>query len=97
MLLIKIEPNQDGIYHELHEREGATENFMGDGWLIVPDELHDEVWECVGCCDLIIENDELVGIVAKERPIPPEPPEPEPYTNSQEFITGMMEGVKNGN
>ncbi|MCL2814386.1 MAG: toxin-antitoxin system toxin subunit [Oscillospiraceae bacterium] len=95
MLLIKIEPNADGFYHELQERPSAEENWLGDGYLIVPEHLYDAVWECVGCCNLIIEDGELVGITPKERPAPPEPEPERGLTNIQlTELLGMMVGAK---
>ena len=70
MLIIKIEPNLDGYSHQLQEQDWQTENWLGDEWLEVPDELREKVWNCIGCCDLVIDDEELVDVAPKEPPAP---------------------------
>ena len=48
-------------------REG--ENWEGDEWISVPEELEAKAFEYAPWCDLVIENDVLVDIASVERPL----------------------------
>lgn len=64
MLIIKIFPNEDGS-HTLEAQSHRQEVWM-DGYIEAPTHLYDAIDACSGYCDLIIENNVLVGIVAHE-------------------------------
>lgn len=73
LTIVEIESREDGG-HSLQSQSNRTECWL-EGWVTVPDELRDAVWECAGYCDLDIQDGVLVGITPRERPpLPPDPP-----------------------
>ena len=56
--------------------------------IAVPPELERAAWDCVGYCDLDIQDGKLVGLTPRE--LPPRP-EPEPQTPSAEERLGLLE------
>lgn len=68
LTIIEIEAREDGG-HGLQSQSGRTECWM-EGWIAVPEDLADQIWDTGGYCDLQIENDVLVGIIPREKPVP---------------------------
>lgn len=75
MTIIEINAHEDGS-HNLQSRNGAV-RVWEDGYLEVPAHLEAKVWESLGWCDLVIDEETgaLTDIIPTEKP---EPPEPEP-------------------
>ena len=48
---------------------------LAEGWIAVPPELEQTVWDCRGYCDLTIQDGVLTAVTPGT---PPAPPEPEP-------------------
>lgn len=68
LTIIEIEAREDGG-HGLQSQSGRTECWM-EGWIAVPENLADEVWDTGGYCDLDIQDGVLVGITPREKPVP---------------------------
>ena len=68
-----------------------NDNWMGDGWALVPPELEAKAWAFAPYCDLVFDGDELMDITDNGTRPPEPPPEPEPDTSA--FILGLMEGL----
>lgn len=75
MTIIEINAHEDGS-HNLQSRNGAV-RVWEDGYLEVPAHLEAKVWESLGYCNLVIDEETgaLTDIIPTEKP---EPPEPEP-------------------
>ena len=77
--------------HRVHSQSHRKGNWLGEGWLEVPQHLEPEVWACCGYCDLTVEDGTLTGIVPRERP------EPEgEETLSAEEVTALLEEMSGG-
>lgn len=78
MTIIEINAHEDGS-HNLQSRNGAV-RVWEDGYIEVPAHLEAKVWESLGWCELVIDEETgvLTDIIPGEKPEPPEPPEPEP-------------------
>lgn len=88
MFIIKVEPEESG-FHLFQSQSHRTECWE-EGYIAVPPELESQVMECMGWCDLTIEDGVLTGIT----PIPrPDPPEPEPQPASDTEILNILLGV----
>ena len=68
MTIIEIEARSDGG-RGLQSQSHRTKCWL-EGWIAVPLELEQEVWDSFGYCDLDIQDGVLVGITPKERPTP---------------------------
>lgn len=90
MTIIKLDPQESG-QHMLESQSHRTSCWM-DGWISVPDELEEAVWDCEGWCDLNIEGGVLTGITPKERPEPKKQIEPTQLDRieAQTAYTAMM-------
>ena len=66
LTIIEIEAREDGG-HALQSQSGRTECWL-EGWIAVPEELADTVWNCMGYCTLDIQDGVLVGVVPGEVP-----------------------------
>lgn len=75
MTIIEINAHEDGS-HNLQSRNGAV-RVWEDGYIEVPAHLEAKVWESLGWCELVIDEETgvLTDIIPGEKP---EPPEPEP-------------------
>ena len=73
LTIIELEPRADGG-HGIQSQSHRTECWL-EGWVAVPEELTQAVWDCGGYCELTLEDGRLVGITPTEKP---EPPAPEP-------------------
>lgn len=83
MLIIQIEPLESG-QHCLESQSHRTSCWM-EGWIAVPPHLKTDVEECMGWCDLTIENGVLTSITPIERP-----PEPEPEPSDKEVLDTLL-------
>lgn len=90
MTIIEINANEDG-FHNLQSRNGAV-RVWEDGYLEVPAHLEAKVWESLGWCDLVIDEETgaLTDIIPTEKP---EPPEPEPGEATLEERVGNIESA----
>ncbi len=70
MMIIKIEATETGL-HLIQSQSHRPECWL-DGYIEVPKELENEVMQCNGYCDLTIEDEVLIGIMARPDLIPTE-------------------------
>ena len=84
LTIIKIEPEPWGA-HLLQTQSHRTENWMGEGWIAVPETLEAALYACGGYCELEIRDGALVGLTPTARP-----PEPEPAPTAQEDAEAML-------
>lgn len=82
MTIIQIDPLETG-QHPIQSQSGRRACWL-EGWIAVPPLLEQAAWDCVGYCDLDIQDGKLVGLTPRERP---PKPEPEPQPPSEEDIT----------
>ena len=89
------------------ERGPAPRKWMGEDWAEVPPELEDEVWDCLGYCDIVLgdlvipaptEDDPEATETIKDGLVvsimarkPPKPPKPEP--TAEERMTALEEAI----
>ena len=64
MTIIQILPNENN-QHSLESQSHRTECWI-DGYIAVPQELEKKVWDCMGYCDLVINDGVLTDILPKE-------------------------------
>lgn len=81
LTIIEIEAREDGG-HGLQSQSGRTECWM-EGWIAVPKELEDTVWNSGGYCKLDIQDGVLIGVTPIEKP--------EPVPTPQEMISNLKE------
>ena len=86
LTIIEIKAREDGG-HGLQSQSHRTECWL-EGWIAVPPLLEQAAWDCVGYCDLDIQDGKLVGLTPRERP---PRPEPEPQPPSAEERLGLLE------
>ena len=67
MTIIKILADENNL-HSLESQSHRTECWL-DGYIAVPQELEKNVWDCLGYCDLVIEDGVLTDILPKEIPV----------------------------
>ena len=75
LTIVQKEALENGMHRLL--AQGNREECWLDGWVAVPKELEDAIWDCGGWCDLTLEEETLIEITPTQRPSMPEP-EPEP-------------------
>ena len=85
LTIIEIAAREDGG-HGLQSQSHRTECWL-EGWIAVPEELTEAVWESGGYCELDIQNGGLVGITPTERP-----PEPEPEPTVEDVFNVLLGG-----
>ena len=85
LTIIEVAAREDGG-HGLQSQSHRTECWL-EGWVAVPPELEQAVWDCRGYCELEIQDGVLTGVKPGE---PPAPPEPEP---TQEDRLSALEGA----
>lgn len=83
MTIIKQE-KVNGL-HPVQKQSGRTKNWMGPGWVEVPEQLAARVFACGGYCELVFEGGKLVDIVPTQRP-----PEPTPAPTHEEDIDALL-------
>ena len=68
MTIIKILADENNL-HSLESQSHRTECWL-DGYIAVPQELEKKAWDCMGYCDLVInEDDVLTDILQKDIPV----------------------------
>ena len=72
MTIIKILADENNL-HSLESQSHRTECWL-DGYIAVPQELEKKVWDCMGCCDLVINDGVLTDILPKDIPVDIEQP-----------------------
>lgn len=90
LTIIELNARPDGG-HGLQSQSHRTECWL-EGWVAVPQELTQAVWECGGYCDLTLDKKgNLTAITPKERPEPeePEPTEEEKLRSDVDYIAAM--------
>ena len=90
LTIIEREPRADGG-HGVQSQSHRTECWL-EGWVAVPEELCQAVWECGGYCGLELTGEgELVGLTPVERPPEPlpAPTEAERLRADVDFIAAM--------
>ena len=85
LTIIEVAAREDGG-HGLQSQSHRTECWL-EGWVAVPPELEQAVWDCRGYCELEIQDGVLTGVKPGE---PPAPPAPEP---TQEDRLSALEGA----
>lgn len=78
LTIIEIEARSDGG-HGLQSQSHRKKCWL-EGWVAVPEELTQAVWDCGGYCELTMEDGVLTAITPTQRP---DPPEPEPTAGEQ--------------
>ena len=73
LTIIEVTAREDGG-HGLQSQSHRTECWL-EGWIAVPPELEQTVWDCRGYCELTITDGVLTAVTPGT---PPAPPEPEP-------------------
>ena len=66
MTIIQIESENN--QHILESQSHRTECWL-DGYITVPTELEQKAWDCMGYCDLVINDGVLTDIIPKEIPV----------------------------
>ena len=89
MTIIELTPRADGG-RGVQSQSHRTQCWL-EGWVEVPRELTQAVWDCGGYCELTLEEGRLVGITPTERPRPPapEPTETERLRADVDFLAAM--------
>lgn len=87
LTIIEREARTDGG-HGLQSQSHRTENWAGPGWVEVPPQLEQAVWECCGYCDLILEGGRLVGVTPCARP-----PEPEQEPTELDYLRADLDFI----
>ena len=88
MTIIEINAHEDGS-HNLQSRNGAA-RVWEEGYIAVPPRLEAKVWESLGWCELVIDEETgvLTDIIPGEKPEPPEP-EPSELEKLQAKVDGL--------
>lgn len=66
MTIIQIEPLETG-QHPIQSQSHRHSCWL-EGWIAVPKNLEQKVWDSLGYCNLIIENNKLIDIEVLEKP-----------------------------
>ena len=79
--------------HVVEWRADAGENWMGEGWAVVPEELRDAALSSGGACEITLDEsgETVVALTATERPAspPPEPTQAEIDRADLEYVAAM--------
>ncbi|WP_297213839.1 toxin-antitoxin system toxin subunit [uncultured Flavonifractor sp.] len=70
LTIIEIAARPDGG-HGLQSQSHRTACWL-EGWIEVPPQLEQAVWDCRGYCQLEIQDGVLTGVVPGQPPAPPE-------------------------
>ena len=71
MTIIKQE-KVNGL-HPVQKQSGRTKNWMGPGWVEVPEHLVSTAFSSGGYCELVLEHGALTNLVITQQPPQPEP------------------------
>ena len=79
---------------QIQSHRTPDENWMGDGWICVPERLKNAVELHAPYCTLSVENGVLVGITPIEKPVPElAPPTPEEKLRADVDYLAALQGV----
>ena len=70
MVIIEIKADKDG-FHNLQGQDGRSENWMGDGWAVVPTEMQQAAFSSCGFCTITVRNGVVTSLVPVARPPAP--------------------------
>ena len=84
MYIIKIEAMENNLH--LIESQSHRKSVWMDGYIEIPSKMVEEVTATDGYCDLIIEDDVLIGVTPTEKP-----PAPKPKTTLDERVSSLEE------
>lgn len=81
--------------HAVEWQDAATENWMGEGWVVVPPELEAAAQDCGGFCELTFDKQgALVGLTPTEKPALPDPePTPAERLRADVDFLAALQGV----
>lgn len=85
MTIIEIQARSDGG-HGLQSQSGRDSCWL-EGWIEVPPQLEQQVWDSLGYCTLDIRDGKLVGITPTTRPEPE--PAPAAGPTAEERLTAL--------
>lgn len=87
-----INKKSKGIQSQSHRAPG--ENWEGEGWISVPEELEAACMSAAPWCELVVEGGKLTGIVPlpKPEPEPASPSEQERLEALEQAMLAVMEG-----
>ncbi len=89
--ILKITADSSGR-HSVESQNHRTACWM-EGWVAVPDSLVEKVVDCGGCCDLVMDGENLVDVVPHQRPeVQSKPSEMEQLRSDVDYLS-MMTGV----
>ncbi len=92
LTIIELNARPDGG-HGLQSQSGRTECWL-EGWVAVPKELEQAVWECGGYCELTVEEGVLTAVTPTEQPAQPEPePTEEEQLRADVDYLAALQGV----
>ena len=88
LTIIKVDANESG-QHDI-QSQGTRHRVWEDGYIEVPAHLEAKVWESLGWCELVIDEETgvLTDIIPGEKPEPPEP-EPSELEKLQAKVDGL--------
>ena len=66
LTIMELKAREDGG-HGLQSQSHRTECWL-EGWVAVPEELAEKVWNCGGYCEPVLEEGRLVDVVPGQRP-----------------------------
>lgn len=90
MTIIQISPFETG-QHPIQSQSGRDLCWL-EGWIEVPPQMEKDVWDCLGWCDLDIQDGKLVSITPTERPTPDiEPIKQQKITQSKIDLAAYLE------
>ena len=72
LTIIEVAAREDGG-HGLQSQSHRTACWL-EGWVAVPPELEQAVWDCRGYCDLTLTDGALTGVPPGTPPAPPAQP-----------------------
>lgn len=98
LTIIKVDANESG-QHDI-QSQSTRHRVWEDGYIEVPAHLEAKVWESLGWCDLVIDEETgaLTDIIPTEKPEPPEPEpsEPEQPPTVEERLNDIEEAIQRG-
>ena len=66
LTIMELKAREDGG-HGLQSQSHRTECWL-EGWVAVPEELAEKVWNCGGYCEPVREEGRLVDVIPGQRP-----------------------------
>lgn len=76
--VISIATFGDYAMHDIQTNSSWNENPYGEEYVVVPDDMVQDIMETRGFCDIVLNDDntEVVSFTARETPVLPEPEQP---------------------